>query len=177
MVTEYKLDSQWILWYHNPYDCNWDKTSYTKIYQIDSVNNFWKLQNSMDNLPNINEAMYFITRIKDDNIIWPNWEDPYNINGGFLFFKVSEENNYEAWKYLNLYLFSNNITKKKEDIGSINGISISPKKCFSIIKIWNNDCNNSDNDILNPDIPYFDISEVVYKSHNTNIENDQKKKK
>ena len=113
MVTEYKFDNEWILWYHNPYDCNWDKNSYTKIHQIDSVNNFWKLQNSMEHLPNINEAMYFITKIKDNTIIWPNWEDPENINGGFWSFKVKEEDTHEAWKYLNLYLFSNNITKKK----------------------------------------------------------------
>lgn len=177
MITEYKFDDKWILWYHNPFDCNWDKDSYSEIYQIDSVNSFWKLKNSMESLPNINEAMYFITRIKDGTVIWPNWEDPHNINGGFWSFKVGEEDTDEAWKYLNLYLFSNNITKNKEDSNCINGISISPKKCFSIIKIWNNDSKKCDNDILNPNIPYFNIEDVVYKSHDTNIENDQKKKK
>ena len=178
MSVEYKLYNQWILWYHNPYDCNWTNNSYSNLFKIDSINNYWKLYYSMEShLPDINDAMYFIMKKKEDDIIWPNWEDKHNINGGFWSFKVNSKDTKEAWKYLTLYLLSNNLCINKEDNNSINGISISPKKCFSIIKIWNNDANKDNVNILNSNIPYLLLDEVVYKSHNINIENDLKKKK
>ena len=177
MDIEYKLNDTWILWYHNPFDCNWDNNSYNKLYEITSINNYWKLYHSMkDHLPDINEAMYFIMKTKNDEIIWPNWEDKYNITGGFWSFKINSDDTNEAWKHLTLYLISGNICLDKEKCKHINGISISPKKCFSIIKIWTSN-NDIDRDIINPNIPFLNLEESIYKTHDTNIENDQNKKK
>ena len=179
MALNYNLNDKWILWYHNPYDCNWNNDSYSNIYEIDTVNTYWKLYYSMEiHLPDINEAMYFIMKKnKNGDIIWPNWEDKYNIDGGFWSFKVNSKDTKEAWKYLTLHLLSDNICRDKSDSDKINGISISPKKCFSIIKIWNNNAIDNDISILNDNIPFLNLDEVVYKNHNTNIENDLKKKK
>ena len=60
----------------------------------------------------------------------------------------------------------------------INGISFSPKKGFSIVKIWNN--HSEDQDImklLNLELSeYLNLEESLYKSHVENISKDQKKK-
>ena len=59
----------------------------------------------------------------------------------------------------------------------INGISISPKKNFCIIKIWNNDQTKSDLGLLNNEIPNLNFEECMYKCHVDNIANDKIKVK
>ena len=59
----------------------------------------------------------------------------------------------------------------------INGISISPKRNFCIIKIWNNDHKKCDKSLLCQDVENLSFSECMYKCHNDNIANDQYKTK
>lgn len=176
MSIQHPFNNKWILWYHNPYDCNWSNDSYNKLYEIDGVDNYWRLYYSMQQyLPDINEAMYFIMKRKGEDIIWPNWEDKYNIKGGFWSFKVSSDHTNETWKNLSLYLMTEQLCNNKQDNDKINGISISPKKCFSIIKIWTSE-NMDDVSVLNNNIPFINLKESIYKTHDVNIENDQKKR-
>ena len=172
---DYKFENSWVIWYHNPYDCNWDNNSYSNLIEIDNLPLFWQYYYSMENhLPDINDAMYFVMkRIDSENIIWPYWEDPHNIGGGYWSFKIDCNNTKEAWKYLMIYLLSENLCINSEDNKNINGISISPKKAFSIVKIWTKKLENVN--ILNK-IPYFDIDNAFYKLHQSNIKNDNKKK-
>ncbi len=46
-----------------------------------------------------------------------------------------------AWKHLTYAVAGNNITKDQEIFKNINGISVSPKKTFCIMKIWMKDCS------------------------------------
>ena len=50
----------------------------------------------------------------------------------------------------------------------INGISISPKKGFCIIKIWNNNSKNSDTKFIVNTIPYIVNEESIYKAFSEN---------
>jgi len=65
----------------------------------------------------------------------------------------------------------NNVT----DSLQINGISISPKKNFCIIKIWNNNQSKNNVDILSDKMTFLDKNEVKYSSHNNNIQRDYNK--
>ena len=67
------------------------------------------------------------------------------------------------------------ICNDNQDPLQINGISISPKKTFCIIKIWNNDCSKQNIDILSKHLNFFDMNEVKYSSHDKNIERDAEK--
>ena len=71
--------------------------------------------------------------MKED--IFPNWEDPDNRNGGCLSFKIPSTNIISGWEELLLKCFTEKIISP-EHADEINGISISPKKEFNIIKIW-----------------------------------------
>ena len=51
-------------------------------------------------------------------------------------FKIPSLQINEIWNKLISYLICENIQKDIQDRDSINGISISPKKEFNIIKIW-----------------------------------------
>jgi len=51
-----------------------------------------------------------------------------------------------------------------------------PKKKFCIIKIWNNNSDNTSSDILSSELKNFlNIDEVKYSSHNKNIKRDKDK--
>ena len=67
--------------------------------------------------------------------IFPNWEDPDNRNGGCLSFKIPSTNIIKEWNTLLLKCIKGGIVNP-EYLDEINGISISPKKEFNIIKIW-----------------------------------------
>lgn len=173
----YKTNSPWCYWYHNPVDKKWDLASYTKIYEFDNLNDYCLINNSWDDcLPSVSEGMFFLMRKIDDNTyINPLWEDTYNREGGFWSFKLNKEKAIEVWNILCDYLVSENITKSKENSLIINGISISPKRNFCIIKIWNNTTKMCDKSLLNQNINSLSYDECMYKCHNDNIANDRNK--
>ena len=68
--------------------------------------------------------------------IRPMWEDPKNKKGGCFSFKVNNKNIKTIWKNVSYKLTGETLTKNKELLKSINGITVSPKKSFCILKIW-----------------------------------------
>ena len=66
--------------------------------------------------------------------IFPNWEDPDNRSGGCLSFKITSIRVIDEWNQLLLRCIKDIIFTEHND--ELNGISISPKKEFNIIKIW-----------------------------------------
>ena len=36
----------WTFWYHNPVDKNWDLKSYTKIFEFQTLEEFWRMYHS-----------------------------------------------------------------------------------------------------------------------------------
>ena len=170
------LNTSWIIWYHNSNDKNWGINSYKSILEISTVEDLLVLVNSWDKcLPKVTQGMYFFMRkFKENDIIYPRWEDKYNKNGGYWSFKVSDKNSEQTWVNLCKILIGEVITVS--DPMKINGISISPKKNFCIIKIWNNNSDDCDTSLLSQELGNFlDITEVKYSSHNKNIKRDKDK--
>jgi len=151
-----KLNDSWVLWYHDPNDVNWEISSYKSVATISSIADFW---NTYDFLENniIENSMLFIMR----EGINPLWEDPQNLDGGCWSFKIGKGKIKQYWTELSIFLLGEHITKREK---LINGLSISPKKTFCIIKIWNSDKKISNKDQLNKkmDIP-FDT--CIFKEH------------
>ena len=170
------LNTSWIIWYHNPNDKNWDIDSYKSILELNTIEDFLVLVNSWDKcLPKVTQGMYFLMRkFKKNDIIYPRWEDKYNKDGGYWSFKVSDKDSEKTWVALCKILIGEVICVSNQM--NINGISISPKKNFCIIKIWNNDSLECDTDLLGSELRSFlDINEVKYSSHNKNIKRDHEK--
>jgi|TARA_Y100000389_G_C17453550_1_gene516453 hypothetical protein len=154
----YDLNNKWILWYHSITDNNWSKSSYKQLSNIETLFDYvyYKENFKQDHYQN---GMFFYMK---DNI-FPNWEDPDNRNGGCLSFKVPSKNIIEEWNELLLRYITDNILKENND--EINGISISPKKEFNIIKIWfrNNDFDYKTK--YNEHGTYFKLEKSLYKKH------------
>ena len=130
MSSSTYINDVWSLYFHDPYDMNWDANSYKFITTISSVEDFVNIYKAFEDL--WLRGMFFIMR----EHIMPRWEDENNINGGCLSFKVNKQDfNDKLFEVAALILGE---TMGKTDITSmnINGLSISPKKNFCIIKIW-----------------------------------------
>jgi translation initiation factor 4E len=156
LIANHKLQSSWSLYYHSPTDNNWGISSYTKVYSITSIESFWTLFRKISDLQ-IGSGMFFIMR----NEIKPVWEDEQNKKGGCWSYKVSKKDSYKGWIELAVSLIGENITEKPL---FINGISISPKKGFCVIKIWNNDNKFTDKNLLNKNISYLNTETTIYKA-------------
>ena len=40
------LNSTWVIWYHNPSDNNWETSSYEKLYEMSTLEDFFMFQNT-----------------------------------------------------------------------------------------------------------------------------------
>lgn len=130
------LKSVWSLFYHLPQDKNWDKSSYVNIFE--EINSVEKLTAVNEYLPDdiVKYCMLFVMRVG----ISPMWEDVLNRHGGCFSYKVTNKMVPMVWKHLFYLLCTESLTVNKSHMQSINGITISPKRNFCIIKIWTADC-------------------------------------
>lgn len=172
-INKHPTNTKWIVWYHNPSDKNWNISSYKDIIELSSVEDYCVLKNTWNKcLPKIYEGMFFLMRKTNDGCIYPQWEDKNNIKGGYWSFKVTKEASENAWFELMMHMIGECITQNKQHIMEINGISISPKKNFCILKIWNKNSNISSNNILSKNIKFLNMEDVLYSNHENNIQKD-----
>ena len=96
------------------------------------------------------------------NNIKPLWEDNENINGGSFSYKLSNKIVISIWKELSFLLIGETLIKNNSN--QVNGITISQKKNFCIIKIWLKTCN-----LTNPKIVTYpkNLSSTgcIFKKH------------
>ena len=146
-----KLNYRWTLWYHNLNYNNWSIDSYQKLYNFSNISDFWKLYN---NHYKLNYGMFFLMK---DNIK-PIWEVDENKNGGNWSIKVIK-NIEKTWLNLSMDLIGNTLDKKN----IVNGISLSYKNNYYIIKIWIND--KTKNDLNNINIPSDLKNNIIFNKY------------
>ena len=154
------LIGKWDLYYHLPHDKNWELSSYKSIMRnIDTVEKTIALN---ENLPEniVKNTMLFMMRCG----ITPQWEDPKNRTGGAFSFKVLNKQVYDVWKILVYSLCGESVFTDEKYNKHVNGITISPKKNFCIVKIWLDCCNYQDPNIM-IDIPNLQKQGCLFKKH------------
>ena len=157
-IGECNLDSKWNFYIHLQNDDNWDYSGYHNIITLDTVEKAVLLNEELS-FELIKKTMLFVMR---ENIK-PMWEDIENQNGGGFSFKVHNKNIEQVWKKLFFLLIGESLTNKT-NFENINGISLSPKKSFCIVKIWMKNCK-----LINPnifqDIEHMDKNSCIFKKH------------
>ncbi len=153
------VTDKWILWYHSINDNQWGKESYQKIHEINNLYDYQYIHDIFEQ-DHYQNGMFFCMK----EGIFPNWEDPDNRSGGCLSFKVTSIKVIDEWNTLLLKCITNHVLNEHNE--EINGISISPKKEFNIVKIWfkNNDFDykkyfESEKDSL------ISLENSLYKKH------------
>ena len=155
-----KLMNSWNLFYHLPQDKNWNLSSHKCIMkEIDDVDKLITITNSLHE----NVVKYSMLFFMKDGIN-PMWEDKQNRNGGCFSYKVINKNVPSVWSELMYCVGGNTITINKKDMNLINGITISPKKSFCIIKIWISNCTLQNHNTIYP-IENLTKMGCIFKEH------------
>lgn len=162
-MSEHKLNTNFTLYFHDPLSYNWTLESYIKIADITTIESYWKVIHLLKE--NLHLGMFFL--MKDG--ISPLWDESNN-NYSFSL-KVLKNESLSYWNYMNSYFlggtFLNSEYNDNEDnINTINGITISPKKNFCIIKIWLSEVLN-ENVRLAYKIPDKYKGDIVIKKYNS----------
>jgi len=155
-VKSHPLNTTWTLYYHLIDNDNWDILSYVKLISccsLEDIINYYKYINEEV----CKKSMLFLMR-KD---IKPIWEDTENINGGCYSFKIQNRLIHNVWKNISYNLVAENLLDQNQNL--INGISISPKKYFCILKIWITDKSYSKLKFNNE---YISDLEYIFKPNN-----------
>ena len=147
----------WAIYFHDPDDVNWDIKSYKFICTISNVDEFCNVFHVFKDF--FHRGMFFLMR----EHITPRWEDEYNKNGGCFSFKIGKNILDEKFFDVCSQVLGETIGKTDEYSSNVNGISISPKKNYYIIRIWIKDNKYACSNNYNIEIPRF--SSLMYKNH------------
>lgn len=140
-----RLNDRWNLFFHDPYDKSWDSSSFiTIISKMEDTEQLIAINETIPEM-SIKGGMLFLFR----EGIQPLWEDPRNRNGGYFSFKIDNQSVRSVWKLFVYALCGETLFKNSQLNENVNGISISPKKNFCIIKIWMSVCEDYENAELN----------------------------
>ena len=159
-TQQHNLHGKWNMYYHLPHDKNWGLSSYTVI--MSSVNTVEQVITLNDSINEnvVKNCMLFVMR----EGITPMWEDPRNRNGGCFSYKVINKSVPEVWKNLFYLLCGESLCIDVEHNTHVNGITISPKKNFCIIKIWLDASNLQDPNLITQ-IPQLSKQGCLFKKH------------
>jgi hypothetical protein len=157
------LNDKFKLYFHDPNSYDWEMKSYIDLYEMKTIKDFWIIDSLIKD--KVHLGMFFIMK----NNIFPLWDNEDNINGCSFSLKILKKEAKIYWSKICILLLSNNITKEEHiDLyEKINGISISPKKNFCIIKIWlkEKDIYNNLNIHNYFNIPENYNGEIIFKNH------------
>lgn len=159
-ATVHTLNDKWVLYNHLPSVKDWTIRGYNVIMDhIDTVEKVVMLNRALpDNL--VKYSMLFYMR----EGITPLWEDEKNKNGGCFSYKVVNKHVMQVWRQM-MYLVSGETLASDPSYNEvINGITISPKKNFCIMKIWLSDTKHQDPQVIT-NIEYLTKHGSMFKRH------------
>lgn len=155
--NEVFLNDCWSLYFHDPDEQDWSLQSYHLLHNISSTKDWVDAGVAFQDL--WQHGMFFLMR----EHIQPTWEDEHNENGGCLSFKVNKPEAGEYWFQLGCKLLGEVLAKQVDNALTINGISMSPKRNYCILRVWvtNHDAKHSE--MYHLQAPYY--SQIIYKPH------------
>ena len=155
-----KLLGKWNFYHHLSNDNSWSYESYRQVMmKIENAEECVGIAKSLT-ADMVQSNMLFVMR----DGIRPMWEDPKNRNGGCFSYKVHNDHVHDVWTHLFFALCGESLTSDPNKSKLVNGITISPKKKFCIVKIWMCDRSNQDCSII---IPIQNLSRegCLFKEH------------
>ena len=159
--TFHKLSSDWTLWAHLPHNTDWSINSYINIHTFNHVEETIALSETLPPILIENCMLFFMKKG-----IKPVWEDVNNRNGGSFCYKIPNKTVTSVWKELTYAIVGNSLSHDNEFVSCINGITISPKKNFCIIKIWMSNCKFQNPSLVSSTIKGLSNQGCIFKKHN-----------
>jgi len=160
------LHDIWTWYFHDPLDMRWTLESYRRLCDISTIDEFWLMHSATSKV--IPLGMFFVMR----ETSFPCWDDASNIQGGTASIKVTVSDTVACWESLLKRMLGETLAVDAEDSEAINGISVSPKRGFCIIKIWTKDDRFQDKIRQKLRIPDMYTGDIIYRKNTDNIQND-----
>jgi translation initiation factor 4E len=158
-VKYHPLADTWNMYFHQQNTEDWSFESYYPVAMLRNVESSILTLDEV-NFELIKRTIMFVMK----GNIKPMWEDPANEKGGGFSFKVHNKNVETVWRKLFYRLLGNSLAVNPTISSQINGISLSPKKAFCIIKIWMKSCQHINPNIFH-DIEDLDKAGCLFKKH------------
>jgi hypothetical protein len=124
------LNDIWTVYFHNPQDHDWTYDSYVRLGNISTAEEVLAYIDIMRE--DVQNGMFFVMR----EHVFPCWDDPLNIGGTTVSMKILKDGVTQDWEDIMCSVLGETFLKDASLANSVNGISISPKRSFCIIKIW-----------------------------------------
>lgn len=149
----------WSVYYHEPEDTSWTAESYKRLAVVSS----WEGLGTVLRELGPHKTTNGLLRIMRGDTS-PLWENKVNIRGGSYCLKIPRRSAIEVFtRYVAAAATG---TCAKDPANEIVGVTISPKKGFCIIKIWNLNAKAwgaaSDLELLHEDVRE---AEIIYRPH------------
>jgi hypothetical protein len=122
----------WTLYFHSVEETKWTLNTFIKIGTMTTWSQFWAIMGEVKP-DSFAEGMFFMMRDPSP----PLWESHYHIRGGCYSFRCHKKNVTDI--FLDYVIASMINCASTHSDNFINGLSISPKRGFNIIKVWNSD--------------------------------------
>ena len=167
-VSETWLNDVWSVYFHDPEDNSWTLDSYKRLGDVASVEDLRSIVEATG--PVAHSGMFFAMR----EHVFPCWDDVNNIDGGCLSIKVPMESAREVWEEILKRAVGETLVIRADKWNSLNGVSISPKRGFSIVKFWMSDADGWDG-VDAPDhlrIPAWYKGQTVFRLNRENMQMD-----
>jgi hypothetical protein len=137
MTSTLNLDTaipsgSWTLYFHSPEEQKWDISTFIKVGTVHTWRDWFSITDELGTKA-INDGMFFFMR----DPIPPLWENSRNIRGGSYSYRIQRSDTVNSFMNSAIAIMLDRAMVNPEN--QINGLSISPKKGFNIIKIWNSD--------------------------------------
>ena len=137
MASSLSLDTaipsgSWTLYFHSPEEPKWDISTFVNVGTVSTWREWYSLVEQITT-KTIGDGMFFFMR----DPIPPLWENSRNIRGGNYSYRVQRAEAGETFVNSAIACMLDRAMANPEN--RVHGMSISPKKGFNIIKIWNID--------------------------------------
>ena len=156
-ISKTNLDSliptgSWTLYFHSPEETKWTLNTFINLGVMKTWRDFWNVIDTLKET-SLSDGMFFMMRDPSP----PLWESHQHIRGGCYSFRCQKKDASDI--YLNHIIASMIGSLAAHPENRINGISISPKRGFNIVKVWNTDAQKF-NHPSNIDTSFTTIHEV-----------------
>jgi hypothetical protein len=145
----------WTLYYHSADEVKWTLTTFTSLGAMKTWREFWDTVDGL-NADLLSDGAFFLMR----DPIPPLWEHHNNIRGGCYSFRAQKKDAADLFITYSIACMLNRLT---DNNNIISGLSISLKRGFNIIKVWNQNAvafNSPSN--LNNTISVIKDSDIIY---------------
>ena len=122
----------WTLYFHLPEETKWTLNTFINLGSMKTWQQFWVIMDTLKT-DSFSDGMFFLMRDPSP----PLWESHHHIRGGCYSFRCQKKDAAEI--YLNYSIASMLGGLSTDPANLMNGISISPKRGFNIVKVWNTD--------------------------------------